>query len=111
MKKILLAIVILLSFSFAYLDKYLYSEEQVTVSQTVVFTETVDGYPTYYAIKPISGNIYISLKGEDTTPNAMDTITEGSLYSPDLKFKIGNTIKMLSTDNGTATVYLLRYIN
>lgn len=108
MKKILWILILLISFSFAYLERRIYSEEQITVSATVVTTKTVDGYPTYYSIKPISGSIYLSLVGSATTPNAMDTITTGSLYSPDVLFKVGNTIKMLST-SGTATVYILRY--
>ena len=106
MKKILLTILVLCSFLFAEMDWKIYSEELVTCSTTAV-TETVDGYATYYSFKPLTGNINISLSGT-TTPNTMDRITEGSLYSPDFEFKVGDTITYAST-TGTAYLYILRY--
>jgi len=98
---------VLTSLSFASLDWRLYSEEVVTVSTTAA-TETVDGYPTYYSFKILTGNMNISLSGA-TTPNTMDEITEGTLYSPDLRFKVGETITYSST-SGTAYMYILRYL-
>jgi hypothetical protein len=112
MKKLLWILALLVSVSFADLEKRFYSEALQAVNPYTTTTITVSGYPSYYSFKPINGNVYLSLDGATATASivALDLITQGSLYSPDMVFKVGDTITMFST-SGTPNVYILRYVD